>query len=241
MSEAGGRTELLSALLLDGVRALRSGDAAAAIEPLLEVCSDPDLQRAEDLQDIRARARSLLAQALLEVGRADDALPHAEQALALARTLGDPQGLRAIEELRGRVHQALHDARREADNRARSERLAHTPIAEIEARVRDPLALVEVLVRKANAEADAGRLVEALDIAQRALGGALASGDVRLEVLARLSVARAAPERAREQLEVAHARASEAHEFNLVTAVARAAEAHGVEVGLLRGPGGGDA
>ena len=236
MSEGSGRSELLAGLLLDGLRALKAGRAADALGPLEQVCGDHELARAADLADVRARACSLLAQALLATGRASEALPRAEEALELARRLGDPDGLRQIESLSSEIREALRNEERVQDRRIRAERLAAIPLHEVEARVRDPLALIEVLVRKANAEADSGRTAQALTIAERALVDALTVDDVRLEVMARLSVARAAPDRAQHELERAHARASEAREFNLVTAVARAAVAHGVEVGVLRGP-----
>jgi hypothetical protein len=91
-------------------------------------------------------------------------------------------------------------------------------------------------VRKANAELDAGRAESAVEIAGEALRLGAELDDVRTRVLARMTLARARPEDASEQLRLAWSEAERADEFNLVGAVARAAELGGVQLPVQVGP-----
>jgi len=225
----------LARQLLAGLKALRSGDAQRAAETLSAVCNDRALSDSDELADVRARACSLYAQALLKSDRVPDATHWVEEAVRLSRRVGDPDGLREVEALRDQIRAAAPPAP-DPVAAARSERLAATPIETLEERVRRPVGLVELLLAKANADLDAGRPHDALPIAERARNGAISMGDVRLEVMTRLTVARADPDNAQEELDAAHRAALAADEFNLVTAVARAATAHGMTVGVLRGP-----
>ncbi|MEM6931736.1 MAG: hypothetical protein AAF602_32695, partial [Myxococcota bacterium] len=157
-----------------------------------------------------------------------------DEALALA-TRGEDHG--ELTELAERVRsrQALDE-----QSRVQSERLAALSLDQIEARSRDPVGFVEVLVRKANAEVDVGRRDAAAEIAQRALVDAMTLGDVRLEILARLSVARATPERAPVEIERALTAADRFGDPNLITTVVKAAEGHGVPLPREAGPWGED-
>jgi hypothetical protein len=98
--------ESLASRLADGLRLLREGKAAEAAAELEVVCRDPDLAGATDLRDVRARALSLLAQALWKSGRAPESLPYLEAALRLARALGDIEGTQEIEALRQQIRDA---------------------------------------------------------------------------------------------------------------------------------------
>ena len=100
-----------------------------------------------------------------------------------------------------------------------------------------PAARLDVLIRKANADADAGRPEDALPIAQQALSEAQVEQDPRLEVLARLTIARVSPELAEVEVLAAYQCADRSGETGLITAVAKAASLHGVE--LPTAPGGG--
>ncbi|MEN0061530.1 MAG: hypothetical protein AAGA48_05230 [Myxococcota bacterium] len=220
----------LAKRLLRGLEQLRNGRAAEAIAPLLEVADDPELAKSPDLADVRARALSLLAQAYLETNQVAQAKPRIDAALSIAPPSDDRK---VLVELAGRI-----DARLELDERSRvqSERLAAMPVEEIESRSRDPRALVEVLVRKANAEVDVGRSEAAVPIAERAVVDAMTLGDVRLEILARLSLARATPDVASREIERALRSADAFGDPNLITTVVKAAKSHGVPLPTERGP-----
>ncbi len=220
--------ERLAGQLRAGLTHLQQGRPAEAVAPLREVVAG--LASVDDLVDVRARALSLLAQAYLETDRASEARPLIDEALAIAPPSDDRAQL---EELSERVA-----ARVELDERAlaQSERLAAMSVEEIETRARDPRAFVEVLVRKANAEVDVGRREPAAEIAERALVDAMTLGDVRLEVLARLSLARADPGRAVVEIERALAAADLFGDHNLVTTVVKAAQGHGVPLPREKGP-----
>ncbi len=222
--------------LVAGVDALHSGRPEDAVEPLRSVLADSDLAAAEDLGDVRARATSLLAQALLQTGDPDAAAPIVDQALRLLRQVGDPEGLRQVRALHAEIVAARQAKATQAHAATASARLAAVSVAEIEATVLDPVALADVFVRKANAETDAGRPQIAAPIARRALELARAHCDVRAVVLAHLSIARADPAGASQALRDALAAADSANEFTLVGAVARAAQLAGVELPVQRGP-----
>ena len=93
-----------------------------------------------------------------------------------------------------------------------------------------------MLIRRANAEAELARPAAGLPLAEEALAVATGVSSLRLEVLARLSIARCAPERAPDELRTALARADAENDFTLVGAIARAAEAHAVALPIQRGP-----
>lgn len=235
MAESDRHQELADRLL-EGVAALRADRAADAVAPLLAVASDPELAAAGALADIRARACSLLAQALLRTDRPDDASPWIDEALRILRSLEDREGLARVGELRREVLEARQQAATRAQGEARSRRLAATPLDDILATVTAPPALLDVLIRKANADADDGRPGDALPIAERALGLADELRDVRGQVLARMSIARAVPDRAAQLLVEAWSVAERAGEPTLVGAVARAAELAGVPLPVQVGP-----
>ncbi|MEQ1568166.1 MAG: hypothetical protein ABMA64_21175 [Myxococcota bacterium] len=215
--------------LLAGLAALSGGRAAEAAEILARVCDDRALVAARDLLDVRARALSLLGQALVACGKPGQAIGRLEHALSLAHQLGDPEGVAEIEGMR--------EIARAAAGPAPATRAFDAPTATvevIEASVADPTARAELLVRKANAAIDAGDPQTGELAATRAL--AHASGVPRLEVLARLCLARALPAEALERLEEAAEIAREAHEPTLLGAIARSAELAGVRLATQVGP-----
>lgn len=224
--------ERLAGLLLEGLEHLRRGRAPEAIAPLQEVCAAPELAHADDLADVRARAHSLLAQALLQVDRPLEASEQLQLALELSSTDPDPAGRKALFELQSQIGAAVSSHREHAE---RTARLAALSVEQIEDRVRDPTHLIDVLIRKVNAEIDSDRPGAALALAQRVLSDAITLGDPRLEVLTRLSIARADPGRAMIELQRALARADRANEPNLVTAIVRSAELHGITPEALEG------
>jgi tetratricopeptide (TPR) repeat protein len=198
--------------LTAGIRALKEGQAEAAAE-LLEVCVDPEWVAATDTEDLRCRALSLSAQALMRAGRLEAAQRRAEAALALARSLGEVEGTQEITELL---------------NTMAAERVARpAPAAR-----RWPSARNEGELQAAADAIDAGDLERGRAIAE----AALSSGDPRTAVLGRLLIVRADPDQAAELLPAAAEIAREAEEPTLLGAVARAASLYGVDLGTLHGP-----
>ena len=220
-----------------GYDALREGRAEAAAGLLGPAVDDPELARAADLQDLRARVCSLYAQALLESGRPLDAEAPIRDALRIAKKLHDDVGVYELRMLQGRIASAVVDVTRAAAEARERDRVRKTPLAELLAGHDHPLARAGILVQKANVHAEDGDRVVALTLAEEALALAIAHDSVRDQVLARLTIARAAPERAAEALREALVVAEGAAEFNLVGAVARAAEVAGVTLQTLVGPG----
>jgi len=220
-----------------GVEALRAGRHAEAVTELEPVARDPEFEAAPDLADVRARVWSLLAQALHDGGRSREAEPWARKALAAAESEGDKAGAAVVRAL----HQAIFTAATEAAKADRAakdaRRLAATPLADVLATLTDEHA-ASTLVAKAVADLDDGRPADGAVAARLGLERATQAGNVREEVLARLALARALPDEASEHLRAAWVAADAANEFNLVGAVARAAELAGVAVAVLNGPQG---
>jgi tetratricopeptide (TPR) repeat protein len=217
----------LASALRDGVSALRQGRAEQAATLLASVCDHPAFVAAAELLDIRTRALSLCAEALLLSGRPAEALPRAETALQLVRQLGDLEGADEIERLRVRVQRALPGP---AAMGGDSGLLAQS-LEELELSARRPIDRAELLVRKATVELEAGHPALAVAAAERALLAAPQSP--RTSVLARLTLARVQPERALQLLREAAEIGREAEDINLVGWVARSAELLGLDLRAL--------
>lgn len=206
----------------EGVSALREGRAAEAAD-LLEVCMDAEWVAATDTADLRCRALSLSAQALWQAGRADAALRRIDAALALARALGDLEGLNEIGELQARIQASARPPPASARSwaaGAEAELQAATAALERE----DFTSAGELAAR---AVAAAGRYDPATGTLPR---------DVRVAVLARVLAVRADPSRGAAWLHEAAEIARDAEQATLLGAVARAAGSLGVDLGTLRGP-----
>jgi tetratricopeptide (TPR) repeat protein len=228
--------ETLAADLLAGAKALREGDAATAVRLLSRAVVHEGLAADASLALIRARSLSLYGQALLENGNAKDAEDPVLDAMRILRALEDTEGLHQVRDLHRQVRETLESAAKEQARLRAMAALAAQPMEQVRAKARTPFALAEILIQRANADIEAGQDDAALEVATEALSIATSLSSVRLEVLARLSIARIRPERALEELEAARQRADAANEFTLVGAVARAAEAHGLTIGVLAGP-----
>ena len=227
----------LARQLLLGVEHLRAGRMVEACTALTSVTADADLAAADDLRDVRARALTLLSDAQLQTGALEAATASLEEAERLVRALEDPTGLAEIHELSARVRSA-HEARRQAQQRQVSAtRLREMAVEDLRARLEgQPERLTDALIKKANAHADASDDDIAVTLSRQALSLARNQRSVRLEVLARLSLARADPVQAPEQLHAAWRAADRAGEPTLVTTVARAATAQGVDLPVQAGP-----
>jgi hypothetical protein len=225
-AEAHG--EAIAAALAEGVRALRAGRADDAVPLLVRVCDDEALAAAEDLRDVRARALSLCAEALLLAGRAPEALRRAGAALAAARRLGDIEGVQEIEQLQQRIAAAAPGSPGEGEA---APRLSERERASLRAAGVDAVdelyagAPAELrgdwLLRRATVAAEDDQVQLAVSAAERAL--AEGAEVVRIAVLARLLLARLEPDRAPHLLQEAVDVARDAGAHTLVAAVARAA------------------
>lgn len=214
--------------LAAGVAALRSGDAAAAVDHLSRVATAPDWAENPGLTDIYARACSLLAQACLQAGELERADQWSRQALRLLRTLGDTEGQAEVRALQEEVRAALTGPRSADPHGARAALLGAADTERLLSGAADPQARAELLLQKANAEIDAGRAEQGVALAERALSEPGTESAARVRVLAWLTVARGAPERSEEAILAAHRVADLADDFNLVAAVSRAARLAGV-------------
>jgi len=226
--------ERLAAHLTKGVEALRQQRPDTAVLHLRPVADDHELAAAPDLADVRARALTLLAQALLDL---DEPSHHDE----VERRLDEAQRIDpgpVDPEVRG-LTERLADARRiamEASAReARTKRLAEADIEPLLQRVADPDRRCDLLVQKAQAELTVGRIERGRDLAARAL----AMKDeitLRPRVMALLTMARASPDDAARYLHEALALADTASAHTLVGTIARTAELLSVPLPTQHGP-----
>lgn len=178
--------------------------------------TDPDLAD-DDLRDIRARVGSLYAQALIECGRPLEAEAPLREARRIARGLGDDAGIAATADL----------VRRVASARAEAARQATATAADLDAPIDGTgIPRADALLRRAGAEADAGRREDAARHAEEALS--IAEAGPREQVLAHLVLARTDPARTASEIALAFAIAEAADDFTLAGTVVRAAELAGV-------------
>lgn len=189
---------------------------------LLAVCTDPSWSAAEEVADLRCRVMSLYAQALWLAGRAEEARRWAEEALAVARRLGELEGVHEITTLLQQIVGAI--AARPAPERPIAAPAPWTHGAEGD-------------LQAASDALDAGDPQRATTLAHRAMQQAdRMPRDVRVAVLARLVIARANPPEAAPMLNDAAEIARDADNATLLGTVARAAELLGVALGTIRGP-----
>lgn len=224
----------LAEALRAGVAALRGGRPAEAVDLLAQVVTG--LEGAGDLADVHLRASTLLAQALLETGSLGDASRRIQQVRRAARAAGDRAAAAAAEELDLRVRARATEEASAAERARRLAAVAERPLEDILARASGDLARAAALIEKANAELGAGRPERAGDVAREALLHARAAHATREQVLAHLTIAEAEPARARSELLDALDLADRAHNTGLITLIARAAEAAGVELPSQHGP-----
>ncbi len=206
----------------EGVTALQERRWEDAVRTLEPVAHDADLRGADDLQDVRARVLSLLAQATLEAGQIHAADAACREALRVLRRVGDKAGVAEVRGLQDRVVAALAEAAEAARRRAEQAEVAAAPLGPYLAEARTPVERAERLVKKATACADVGDEAQGLPLAEEALALARADGAVTWEVFARVALARLAPDRAQEHLHAAATLAARSAEFNLVSVIVEA-------------------
>lgn len=211
-------------LLQQGLEALRKGRPADA-EPDLRAAWHA-LEEAEELQDFAARAASLLAQALLELGDPSQARTFAHQALRRLRTLEDTEGLQQVRSLDEQIGAALEAGRRDLAARAKAAAYAEHTTEAIEAMAQSPLARADALLKHVDSLRRVGQPERAIHSAHRALHWAEAT---REKVLAHLALAELGVE-PDSHLTAALTQADQANEPTLVGLIARAAELAGVHL-----------
>ncbi len=231
------RSEYLANRLLEGLEQLRDGACERAAEAFAEVHSAPEIMAASHMTDIRIRALTLHAQAVLETGGIELAQTSVLEAMRLARLEGDTVGLSQARALQKRVLERRDERSRNAIAASQAKRIAEAPLSDIRKRLAPhPQQLCDALIKKSNALLDLGQHDEAYPLATEALQTALPHGWLREEVLARLSIARARPSEAPEQLYLAWRRSERASDFTMVGTVARAADLQGVSLPTQVGP-----
>ena len=211
--------------LLDAVAFLRTGRDRAALEAL-DTVVDGDGDGGGLSDALAARALGLRAQALSQLGRLEEAVEDVDDAIRLARALGDKEGIKQLRGLSGQLRASLAAA---AQRKATSTATAETPLSALLSDDMPPLERAMVLVRKADAELDVGRIAAGRFLAARALEVARAEPEsTREQVYAWLALARAEPERASQHLHDARDLADRTNNQAMITAVAHAARAAGV-------------
>lgn len=219
MSPPGSADERIHA----AYTALREGRFQDALDAL-------DALALADRPGAQGRVHAFRAQALEGLGRVEEAERQAADAVRFARKAGEDEGVAAVRALHQRLLQGLAAKKAAAAESAADAPLADTPDEVLLARTEDAAARAALLVRKANALVDAGRRDEAVSVIHLAVSWARRASDPREEVFARLCEVRATPGEAARILAEAHAVADTADDFNLITAVARAARAAGVRL-----------
>lgn len=214
--------------LAEGVGALREGRNAEAVSALQEVVDDPQFRGSEELLDVRARATSLLAQALLAVDEVGPADRYARQALDVLERLADPEGKAQVTALRQEIMGRALTLRKESEQRARRSRLLALPVAELLASTQIPQERANLLIERASAAAETGDLDMARDLAHQARHMADESNALKERVLSRLLVAQVDPETRVAALRAAYRLALAADEPGLITGIAQTAEQVGV-------------
>lgn len=218
----------LASVLAQAVAALHEGKHDSAIPGLREVVENEAFRVHPDLQDVRARTCSLLAQALLatdEVGPADRYAREALDALELAP---DPLGRAEVDGLRKEIMSRAITLRREQDQRQRRERLRHLPLQEIIDAASDDAECARMLIERATADNEAGDHDAARRTANRARNLADRSAQLKEQVLSRLLVAQVDPDQRLAALRSAYQLALAADEPGLITGIARTATQVGI-------------
>lgn len=227
--------ERLAAHLKLGIEALRAERPDAAVLHLRPVVDDPALASSGDLVDVRTRALSLLAQALLDMGD-HQALDEVERRLDESESIDpDPNPSADRATLRDRLADARRQAMEQAARDARTERLAEADIEPWLERITDPDRRCDLLVQKAQAELTHGRLEAGRELARRAREMA-EHVTLRPHVMALLTMARAFPEEAAHYLDEALGLADRASEPTLVGTIVKTAGLLGVPLPVQTGP-----
>jgi hypothetical protein len=236
LSAEHATVDYLAARLIEGIGAIRAGERVAGTQALLEVLTAPGMSAAGDLADVRARGALLLASALLDMHRLEEARVWISGARELCDAVGDGEGLTHADALDERVRELAQTALHEHAQKTRAVALLAQPLEVYEASTPAGPAQVDLLVRYANAEVAFRSPAAGVAIADRAVALAHRFGWTRQEVMARLVVARALPDRTETELLTAWRAADQDNNTGLITLVCKAAAAAGVELPAQHGP-----
>lgn len=202
--------------------ALKARDWQAVLDAL-EGWTPPD-------EPTGARVAAWTAQALEGLGRLEEAERQAALATRLAKKAGEAAGVEASRGLHQRILGALAAAKALAQERAADAALAGHADEALVARAEDDAGAAALLLRKGNTLADRGAHAAAAASARTGLARAERAGAPRERVLLLLLLARVEPASAAAHVHAAHEVADAAGDWNLVTAVAKAAKAAGVKL-----------
>ncbi|MCO4744179.1 MAG: hypothetical protein KC912_05285 [Proteobacteria bacterium] len=225
----------LASELARGVEALRSGEAADAATILQAVVDDEGFRAHPELQDVRARACSLLAQALLSTDQVGPADRYAREALDALENAPDDTGRAQIDELRREIMGRALTLRKEREQRSRRSRLRQIPVPELLAAAKDDDERTRLLIERATAESEAGDEAAAIRLADRARNLADKSCGLKEQVLSRLLVAQVDARQRVPALQSAYQLALAADEKGLITGIARTAEQVGTPLHVVDG------
>ena len=225
----------LADTLAKGVQAVRDGRFSDGIPLLKTVVEDPEFRAHPELQDLRARACSLLAQALLATEDPGPADRFARQAVDILEEAGDTVGLAEVEGLRREILACAVENRRVADQRARRARLREVPIDELVSAASDSAEAARMLMERSMAEHEAGESSAAIGLANRARNLADDHGSVKEQVLTRLLVAQVDSHQRVAALRSAYHLALTADQTGLIAGVARTAEQLDVPLSMVDG------
>jgi len=209
--------------LAQGIEALRRQkpeEALAALDAALETPLSLPLL---------ARVYSLRAQAKLQCGDLGGAMVDWRASWTRVLDLEDEEGQLALKNLRAQIAQARARQSAEKAQRRQSAQTLKGSLTEDLEQSTGFEERLNVLLEHANAHMDCEQITQGLALAEQALAEADKAKIpvVRVQVLARLCVLRAQPERSPELLEAAFTLADNADEPQLIGAVARAAKALG--------------
>ncbi len=193
------------ALFQSIIDALRREDGAAVLALAPEA-----LALSSDNKSLRARVLAWLGQAEMYCGNYKAAGQAVRQSIALATELGDKDDVLQLKALQAQI-----TTRRQA-----AAGMMASPL---------PIDLPDTPVARANALIGMGDHLTGEMLARDAREKARVGGDAREEVMALLAIARI-PGKAPEAILEAAAVADASDDMNLVTAVAQAAKAAGVEI-----------
>jgi len=206
-------------LLLEGMNQIKSGshDTAcrnikAALEMGLDVATE-------------GRAYSMLAQSQLALEKYDDAKGSLRKSIRRAHDVGDKEALPALHQMMAEISGGQAKENILTSRRERQNEVAETSLDSLLEETSDPNERLDVTLEKADSLTIGGEFEQAIELAKSVLEDAQ-SDDIqstRHQVLALIAIANATPENPGPTLERARAIADSANEFNLVTAVVKAA------------------
>lgn len=206
--------------LLEGMNQIKAGahtTACREIQAALEMGLDDATE---------GRAHSMLAQSQLALELYSEAKKSLRMAIRKAHDIGDKDALPALNQMMAEISGGLAKENIIATRRERQAEVNDTPLSELLEGVSDPNERLDVTLEKSDSLATAGQPDLAIALAGQVLATAQGKDicSPRHQVLALIAIANATPDNPGPTLERARAIADSAGEFNLITAVVKAAK-----------------